>query len=912
MNGEQMSEIQMKKEQQNKFRPMPFWSWNDEIKPQKVAEQIGAMNDQRIGGFVIHARSGLKTEYMGKEWFSAVDAAINAAKAFGMNVWIYDENGWPSGFGNGTVNGLGVAYQQKYLRMGEAVTDKTTAIATVDGHDFYYEVNPYYVDTLDKKVTEQFIHRIYAPYYNRYGNRIQGFFTDEPQISRNGIPWSFTLEEAYKKEYGQELLPKLPELFLDTGEFVNTRLRFWRLVTKLFSESYVKQIGGWCRSHGLKLTGHLLLEETLLGQLTTNGACMAAYPYFDIPGVDWLGIHKSDVMSKTKTPLTFKQVESAAHQFGKKQVLTESFAAGGHDLNFSDMRGLIEWQMVRGITIVCPHLQGYSVRGIRKRDFPPALFWQQPWWNDYGVYNDRISLMAGLLTEGEPVFDTLVIHNESSAWVNYSESGRGAIQEFQDSIEEIVRILESKHVLFHFGDEVLMETSGSVDGPNLCIGKQRYQRVILPRHCILFDNTKKLLEAFKANGGEILTAEAVPENPVIDQKEILYTSRNLKDGILHYYVNSTEHEIEAADMAGDWCLELSSGQWKPFSGMYRFRKNDSLMTFECGKRYKEQREIYENGEWEITECTDNALLLDTCDYYFDGVLQEENGYLLNIQERACQRKHPVDLELYFHITVHSLPETVYLALENWENYQIQLNGKEIEFRDHGCFIDDSIRKTEIVNLLKPGRNEIYLKTRFSQTEQCYKDLEKARDFESEKNKLTYTMEIEPIYLTGDFGVYGEKAESADQKKDVLSFTNCYIGRRPLWIKLDHIESQGFLFFAGTMKVRKHAPCLPEVLRITMRGMNSARIWIDEDECFPVIWEEESFPMKEKNGKAGQVSMVLSNNLRNLWGPHHKYAEERITVWPDTFYQEPCLQGNTPPEQWTMDYRVISTGIDINI
>lgn len=123
MNEEQMSEMQMNKEQQNKFRPMPFWSWNDEIKPQKVAEQIGAMNDQRIGGFVIHARSGLKTEYMGKEWFSAVDAAINAAEAFGMNVWIYDENGWPSGFGNGTVNGLGVAYQQKYLRMGEAVSE---------------------------------------------------------------------------------------------------------------------------------------------------------------------------------------------------------------------------------------------------------------------------------------------------------------------------------------------------------------------------------------------------------------------------------------------------------------------------------------------------------------------------------------------------------------------------------------------------------------------------------------------------------------------------------------------------------------------------------------------------------------------------------------------------------------------
>ena len=35
-----------------------------------------------------------------------------------------------------------------------------------------------------------FIHEIYEPYYERFKNEIAGFFTDEPQISRDGIPWS--------------------------------------------------------------------------------------------------------------------------------------------------------------------------------------------------------------------------------------------------------------------------------------------------------------------------------------------------------------------------------------------------------------------------------------------------------------------------------------------------------------------------------------------------------------------------------------------------------------------------------------------------------------------------------------------------------------------------------------------------
>ena len=66
-----------------------------------------------------------------------------------MGAWAYDENGWPSGFGSGMVNGLGEKYQQKYLRMepGEKHTEHT--ICNYIGMHFYYEVNPFYVDNLD-------------------------------------------------------------------------------------------------------------------------------------------------------------------------------------------------------------------------------------------------------------------------------------------------------------------------------------------------------------------------------------------------------------------------------------------------------------------------------------------------------------------------------------------------------------------------------------------------------------------------------------------------------------------------------------------------------------------------------------------------------------------------------------------
>ena len=186
-----------------KYRPVPFWSWNEKLDTKETARQIDEMDAQGMGGFFMHARGGLQTEYMGEEWFENVLVSVEKCEENGMKPWAYDENGWPSGFGGGIVNGMGIEYQQKYLRFekGEKNTDRT--VANVGGYHFYYEVNPFYVDTLSKKVIKAFTENIYQPYYDRFKNRIEGFFTDEPQISRDGIPWSFTLPEEYEKRYGE-------------------------------------------------------------------------------------------------------------------------------------------------------------------------------------------------------------------------------------------------------------------------------------------------------------------------------------------------------------------------------------------------------------------------------------------------------------------------------------------------------------------------------------------------------------------------------------------------------------------------------------------------------------------------------------------------------------------------------------
>ena len=124
-----------------KYRPIPFWSWNEKLDIAETKEQIRMMDEAGIGGFFMHARGGLQTSYMEEEWFENVEAAVEEGKNRNMRPWAYDENGWPSGFGNGLVNGMGVEYQRKYLRMETELSHQETFICKCGEHYFYYDIN---------------------------------------------------------------------------------------------------------------------------------------------------------------------------------------------------------------------------------------------------------------------------------------------------------------------------------------------------------------------------------------------------------------------------------------------------------------------------------------------------------------------------------------------------------------------------------------------------------------------------------------------------------------------------------------------------------------------------------------------------------------------------------------------------
>ncbi|MCQ2429190.1 MAG: hypothetical protein MJ192_02555, partial [Clostridia bacterium] len=874
-------------------------------------------------GFFMHARGGLQTEYMGEEWFENVTASVDEANKRGMHAWAYDENGWPSGFGGGKVNGKGEKYWQKYLRVKKFTPDLEDirgprVIGCFENYCFYYDVNPFYVDTLDGEVIADFIHEIYDPYYEKYGSTFDGFFTDEPQISRNGIPWSLTLPAEYKKAYGENLLDNLIDLFIeDRPGYQETRMKFWKLITELFSRNFMKQIHDWCVSHGVKFTGHLVLEETYHSQLVSNGACMPHYEYFDIPGMDWLG---RDI----NRCLTQHQLASAAAQTGKKQILSETFALCGHNVGHEELKRNYEWMMVRGINLMCQHLEGYSLRGIRKRDYPPAMYCQQPWWADYKVFNDAMSRVGMLLAEGQIKVDTLVMHTQTSAWICYNDKDNGSLADWNVKLLDIIDQLEAKHIPFHLGDEILMERHGRVEGDTLVIGEMKYKKVIIPPHIAFLPGTEKLLAEFKANGGEIVTVDELPANPIIDNPKITYTLREFPaDGFtMRYFVNSTAEEQAAVIACGGKVLDIATGELAPFTGSYTFPAWGSLVIIDDGTPAKKPRRAAElpvldlSGEWDVKKVTENALTLDKCTYWFDGKLQEENGYILNVGSRALDLKRPVDIKCAFTVKADYVPRKLYLACETPGIFEITVNGKTVDTSaDCGFFRDHSFRKLDISGLLKKGDNVIETHCLFKQSPEVYENIEKGKIFESEKNKLTYDMEIEAMYLVGNFGVVGEGTfEEIPHKASFFDGTFKLVAPKKK-VTLEKLERQGLLFFSGeltvtrTLNLSKTAAKKGLALAFNKEGINAVRVKVNGKEITRILWAPFGVSLKPYLVEGeNKIELTLVNNLRNLLGPHHHAAGELYAVAPPHFYNEPCIWNGYHGGYYTDKYCFVNTSL----
>ncbi|KPL01389.1 MAG: hypothetical protein AMK75_05225, partial [Planctomycetes bacterium SM23_65] len=540
------------------YRSAPFWSWNDRMRPAEVRRQVRDMKAHGMGGFFMHSRFGLETKYMGPEWMKCIRAAVAEAKKVGMNAWLYDEDRWPSGSGGGMICARSDAFKQKRLVMrvhpkayhptgtelavfavkldegdgrrgllamhkrnaarptrpkrGEAVL---SVAAEVSPASAWFNGYPY-SDNMSAESVRAFLEMNYVPYVDALREHIPhvvpGVFTDEPNVSAGGparggvriLPWSTHFAEEFQRRRGYSFLDQAPHFFFDGAWSIKIRHDFWKTVTELFAENYSKQLGQYCRRHRLALTGHYNQEGGLLMQLRQAGAVMPNYVWQDAPGIDILTEQASEFV-------TAKQCSSVANQFGRKRVLSELYGCTGWEFTFEGMKWVGDWQYALGVTLRCPHLTLYTLRGCAKRDYPPSFNYNNTWWKYNKVHEDYFARLGVCLTEGKPVRDVLLVHPIASAWSTYDGERGEDPNLWNQRFETVLRTLLGLHRDFDLGDEMILANHASVKGGKLRVRKASYPVVVLPPMLTMSSATVNLLESFLDAGGHLVAVKPLPD-----------------------------------------------------------------------------------------------------------------------------------------------------------------------------------------------------------------------------------------------------------------------------------------------------------------------------------------------------------------------------------------------------------------
>lgn len=530
------------------YRPAPLYVWNTHITPEILDRTMNELHQQEFGGVFVHPRPGLKTEYLSDEWFFLFRHALDNGKKLDMNVWIYDENSYPSGFAGGHVNAeMPESYNQggsivlcRYEMLPEKIENLYLCLKEIDGNfiditeqltseygkkgQYYVYIKSFeprtawyggysYVDLLYPGVTQKFLEVTGKGYEciasEEFGKYLPGWFTDEPHIwpSGGGIRWTSDLFEVFLKRWGYDLKTNLPSLSLDVGPWKKVRHNYYQTLLELFIDRWAKPCYQYCEERGLQFTGHYWEHVwPVIGYGPDN---MAMYAWQHMPGIDMLKNQFNEVEPQAQfgNVRSVKEVRSVANQLGRKRILCETYGAAGWEETFEDFKRLGDWQTVLGVNFMNQHLSHLSLAGDRKYDCPPSFSAHSPWWSHYKELNRHFSRLSVATTMGEQLNDILIIEPTTTIWFyNIARASPPRLWEIGRNFQRFVTTLEKAQSEYDLGSEQVIREHGFIRQGYFNVGQRAYSTVVIPP---LTENLNKqtfeLLKEFVLQGGKIIS-----------------------------------------------------------------------------------------------------------------------------------------------------------------------------------------------------------------------------------------------------------------------------------------------------------------------------------------------------------------------------------------------------------------------
>lgn len=948
------------------FRSAPFYSLNDELDTAELVRQILGFKEAGFGGCFLHSRGGLLIEYMGKDWWAAMDVAVRTSKQLGLKAWFYDEDKWPSGFAGGAVPMISEKFHARCLsRIGKNEIFPKGDSVLFEDNKYKYIVHKArmgnswfngtaYVDLLNPEMVNAFIETAYKPYVEKFrsetGNTVPGIFTDEPQISprvsdgvSKSVSYSPVVLAKFKAMHGYDIVPHVASLFDTIGDFTKIRYHYYRTIALCFEESFSKQIGKYCANKNMIFTGHLNGEESFNTVLVNSGNSMVNYRHMQMPGIDQLGLNYIPV----NTP---KSVSSVANQYGIVRRLSESYGISGQNMSFEDRKWLLDWLTQQGINFIVPHLSSYSMKGERKRDYPPNFASAQPYWPLNKLFEDYTGRICYINTLGKFAAEILVIHPLETEYLF------GANYCYQP-YEELLDLLQKNHRNYDLGDEQILLDIAKINGKELEVGKMSYKVIVLPAMKEIRRTTLDILKKFVQNGGAILSFGYLPEYvdgvKIPKETEALRKICKLSSRVKFMQdLNSLfppEFSIQGADkdlilanhrvVRNGGILQLSNSSrkkeincklsfsfearnlalWNPATGnsLKLLKETDGSInlhfaptqtwivsygdaSLEGNKKDvysipSEKKEILKiTDNWQGNRLDPNAITLDFAKYSINkGKTFSQPEPVIGIHQRLGNKHYYGPLLLKYEVDIQEIPQQCSLVVEQPHLYKFTVNGNEIDFKGKdGFYRDHSFKVQNISGQLIKGLNEIVLSLDYVAPVRASLDARKR-----------YGTEIESLYLIGDFAVTAIPSQEPlidSQKykdgvlpsKPVYSFKEFSITKE--LAKLDgELATNGYPFYTGSFT-------LVNSFNLNQKD-NNKKYYIS----FPAF---EAIAVQVKvNGQEypylicspwqteitnsvrtgdNKIEVTLINSLRNLLGPHHHTGGELKEVGPASFTGNP--------------------------
>ena len=578
----------------NEYYPVYSWIWNDEIDANGIVQRLDDMQRVNIKNIYVIAESKnfrpgymptyLNPDYLSTDYLKLFDFAVREASKRGMQLWIYDEDGWPSGSCSGktAVNDSSLRlHKMTYSRTDDNDENKIS----FDHYDASGE--KHYPNLMLKESTKAFVeatHKQYAKLsHDMFGETIQAVFTDEPFIDFH--IYDERVYEGFFKKYGYRIEEHKEALFdeleCNDEDSKKARVDFYEYCTELFAVNYFADVAKWCHENKLLFTGHINGDDSA-EFVKCCGNVLRVLREMDIPGVDviyrQIFPHEPSVDKYTLGNDTFmvetcgnmffpRFASSVAHTMKNRRALAECFAVYGGGMSFDEMRYVINFLAVRGINLFNIMNIPYGSHGHICGGMRPSFTPNMPAYEGLKSFNDYIAALSYVLSCGQPDIRQAVYMPVRAWWSSKSELENGG-----KAFENLGRSIEAHGADFDIidDDDILSDRACS------------YNQIFISGWIFHKDGVKEKLEKFIRDGKKVYTT--IPTDICGAQRiqtedagmlaeklikispcgNIRTTVRNLKDGAkLIFLYNEGFSGVSADIQLGNWDsvyeIDLQSG-----------------------------------------------------------------------------------------------------------------------------------------------------------------------------------------------------------------------------------------------------------------------------------------------------------------------------------------------------------------